>query len=255
MTRFLSLRFAQQLRVLKLALLMVAGLFLAGCEKELYSGLTEKEAADMVVVLNANNIDATRRAGTGGTQAVYIDDSREAEATRILSQVGLPAKKFTTLGEVFKGGGIVNTPNEERARLMYALSQEISQSISQIDGVMSARALISLPEQDQTNGERRSPRASVYVYHSVRKDIQSVIPAIKNLVANSVDGLNYEDVAVETFAVQDVLQDASNGQPLLSVFSSAFTKILMLFGCVAALVFAARNLLGNNSKKVIPVKS
>jgi type III secretion protein J len=49
------------------------------------------------------------------------------------------------MGKVFKREGFVSSPLEERARLVHAMSQEIANTINNIDGVVTARVHLVVP--------------------------------------------------------------------------------------------------------------
>ena len=73
----------------------------------------------------------------------YCDNSRAVE---LLKSQGYPRDKFAKIGEVFQKSGLVSSPTEERIRYMYALSQEIAETLTRIDGVMNARVHIVIPD-------------------------------------------------------------------------------------------------------------
>lgn len=144
-------------------LCFTALLLLRGCKSELYSGLAEKDINEMAMVLQARGIQTERSAAKEGfTLSVSSDDFTEAMA--ILNAQGLPRKQFNGLGVTFNGEKMVATPFEERARFMYALNEEIAQSLSQIAGVISARVHVTLPESQPFERSKPRPRASVFIY-------------------------------------------------------------------------------------------
>ncbi|AGT08882.1 type III secretion system inner membrane ring lipoprotein SctJ [Paracoccus aminophilus] len=180
---------------IQLSLALCALLALAACKAELYSGLTEREANDMVAALMSAGIPATKASGTGGI-TVAVDEARFPEAMELLNQRGLPARKYESMGDVFKKEGLVSSPTEERARLIYALSEELSRTIAEIDGVLSARIHVVLPESDLLGRDVKPSSASVFVRYAPGTDVESYAPQIKLLVANSIEGLLYDNITV-----------------------------------------------------------
>lgn len=182
----------------RLAAIAICSLLLTGCKSELYSGLAEKEINEMALVLEARGIDVERTSAKSGF-SLSVDSSKFAEAMSLLNAQGLPRREFSGLGVTFNGEKMVATPFEERARFMYALNEEIAQSLSQIAGVISARVHVTLPESQPFERDKPRPRASVFIYERPAANVKAYVPVIKNLVMNSVDNLHYEDVAVAIF--------------------------------------------------------
>lgn len=187
------------LKFVRIAVLLLLAGSLAACKSELYSSLSEREANEIVATLAGASISAAREGNKDGAYSVQVEGSEIAEATRLLTARGLPRAKFETLGKVFQSGSMVATPFEERARFMYALDQELSNSISSIAGVSSARVHVMLPETSPLDAKKERPRASVFIYVNPGADIRGQMGTIKTLVMNSVNNLAYEDVAVALF--------------------------------------------------------
>ncbi len=141
--------------------------------------------------------------------SVLVDEDRFAEAVEILKERGYPREEFATLGDVFSGEGLISTPMEERARFIYALSQELSRTITEIDGVLSARVHIVLPNNDPLRSELTPSSASVFIRHDERTQVQVLLPQIKILVANSIEGLVYDKVSVVLFAAPAWTKEAA----------------------------------------------
>ena len=123
-------------------------LALAGCKAELYSDLSEREANEIIAALMEIGIPAAKDVGRGDGVTVIVDEGRFAEAISHLNARGLPSTRYESIGDVFQREGIVSSPVEERARYIYALSQELSRTVGEIDGVLSARIHVVLPETD-----------------------------------------------------------------------------------------------------------
>lgn len=226
------------MRRLPLRAMVVSGLLLlAGCKTELYSALPEQEANEMIALLMQRNIAAEKMVAKDGTDTVMVDKARFADAVTTLRDAGFPRKRFESMGDVFKAGGLVASPMQERARFLYALGQELSGTISQIDGVLSARVSVVLPEDDILDRSPTPSSASVFVRFDASSNVDKLVPQIKMLVADSVQGLSYDRVSVVLVpAVRPVLP------PLQPVGSGIGAQVLAaLAGAVgvAALGFCA----------------
>ena len=178
---------------------LVALLTLGACKEELYSGLSEREANEMMALLLREGIDADRRLGADDRLTLLVDEGRFADAVELLRAHGYPRQDFATMGDVFAGDGLISSPVEERARLVYALSQELSRTVSDIDGVLSARVHVVLPETDGLRRDVTPSAASVVIRHDREAPLATMVPSIKMLVANSIEGLVYDNVSVILF--------------------------------------------------------
>jgi type III secretion protein J len=194
-------------RILMIAVLLV----LTACKVELFSGLTEREANDMLAILLRYDIPAAK-AVTKDDVSLTVEEGRFAEAVDLLKRYGYPREAFNSIGEVFKKEGLISSPLEERIRFIYALSQELSQTISQIDGVLGARVHVVLPENDFGDRTTLPSSAAVFIRHQADVQLDQLIPQIKMLVTNSIEGLTYDKVTVVLFPVDaDFVPPATRG--------------------------------------------
>ena len=180
---------------------------LTACKSELYGGLPQREANQMLAVLMEAGILAEKRAEGDGLTAIWVEEAQFGQATAVLEARGLPENSFDTISSIFPNEGLVPTPLGERIRYIYALSQELSQTIGQIDGILSARVHVVLPETDILQRSDNSSSASVAIRHHMDAPIQAAIPNIKMLVANSIEGLVYDNVTVVNFPTKQILDD------------------------------------------------
>ncbi|MER9326603.1 type III secretion system inner membrane ring lipoprotein SctJ [Mesorhizobium sp. M0488] len=214
----------------RVALVVMGVLVLQACSVELYSNLSQRQANEIVATLVRHGIPAQRETGKDGKMTVSVEKGRFAEAMAILDESGLPKQEFQTLGEVFKRGGIVSSPAEERATMIYGLSQELSQTISDIDGVLSARVHLVLPENDPLRQQLVPSSASVFIRHRASVPMNELIPQVKMLVAKGVAGLTYDNVSVTLIPVTATAPEQGTGE-------AGFTSFLGLWlhpGSVAA---------------------
>jgi len=183
------------------ALVLLVLLVLAGCgsEQTLYQGLTEQEANEMAALLQRSGITATKVPGDENLFSVSTDEVSFADAVQLLQANGLPRTKFATLGDIFEEQGFVSSSTAQRARYIHGLSQEISHTISSIDGVLLARVHLSVPEKDPLTDEPPESSASVFVKHRRNIDLSPHVGQIKALVVNGLENLPYENVTVALF--------------------------------------------------------
>ncbi|MCH4561138.1 MULTISPECIES: type III secretion system inner membrane ring lipoprotein SctJ [Mesorhizobium] len=186
------------LRLVALAVLLALG----GCKVDLYTQLQEREANEMLALLIDNGVAAIRVAAKDGTSTLQVDEARIAFSINLLNGKGLPRQSFKNLGEIFQGSGLIASPTEERARYVYALSEELSRTISDIDGVFSVRVHVVLPHNDLLRAGTTPSSASVFIRHDAKANLSILLPQIKMLVADSIEGLSYDKVEVVLVAVE-----------------------------------------------------
>ncbi|WP_020560395.1 type III secretion system inner membrane ring lipoprotein SctJ [Thiofilum flexile] len=182
----------------KLALLLSIFL-LAGCKVQLHSQLNEIDANNMMAILLENDIGAEKIADLkNGTYTLNVDDSKIPQAVALLREHGYPREKVASMQELFKKDGLISSPLEERARYIYALSQSVQETLSQIDGVLVARVHVVLPEDATvTNNNPVTPSsASVFIKYHPSFELESMKSEIKLIVEKSIQGLSYDKVSV-----------------------------------------------------------
>ncbi|MEM9797305.1 MAG: type III secretion inner membrane ring lipoprotein SctJ [Pseudomonadota bacterium] len=179
--------------------LATALLLLTGCKEVLYSDISQIEANEMVAVLAASQITATREQSKDGQYAILVAPDDVPLAVALLRDQGLPREQFESLGEVFGGDGIVGTPFEEQARFLHALNQELSAAVTAIAGVRSAKVLVTVPPAERFRTTPPRASAAIVVHHEAGFESRRHVPTIKNLVAHAVPALDYDAVEVALF--------------------------------------------------------
>ncbi len=172
-------------------------LLLTGCKTELYSKLDENDANAMLAILLTNKIDSEKAIDKkAGTYSLNVDESSIPKAVTLLNEHGYPKEKAVTMGEMFKKEGLISSPLEERARFIFALSQSVQETLSQIDGVLVARVHIVLPENNFGDEKAQPASASVFIKYNPAYRIEDMKSDIKMIVEKSIEGLSYDKVSV-----------------------------------------------------------
>jgi type III secretion protein J len=170
---------------------------------ELQHGLTEDQANEVLVVLQQNGVDASKvlEPGEHPTWAISVPSQMAAKSWKVMKDHDLPRAPQQGFSETFGKGSLIPTATEEKALYMNALCNELGETIRRIDGVITARVHLVLPEeqlvQEATPAENR-PKAAVLIKY--RLNSNGEVPyrddAIRNLVANSIQKLDPKDVVI-----------------------------------------------------------
>lgn len=184
--------------------LLLLSLCVTGCDEEttLHSQLEERQANLVMAALMDAGISCHKTAGEENTWNVMIPASRFADAVNLLEKQGLPRRAYQGVSETFKKSGMISSPTEERIRFMDALAQDLSRTIADIDGVVDARVHVVLPENDPFSKNTLPSSAAVAIRARWDADLTDLIPSIKNLVKNAIEGLQYEKISVTIFKDQ-----------------------------------------------------
>ncbi len=181
-------------------------LWLSACsQQELYGQLNERQANEMVAVLRNSGLEADKSASRDGKAFVVSTSPHDfSRAVEVLHAGGFPRDSFDSLGHVFKKEGFVSSALEERARFTHALSQELSSTLSSIDGVVQARVHVSVPEKNPLSDKPQSATASVFIKHRPGVELSQQTGKIKALVVNAMEGLPYDNVTVAMFPAEPI---------------------------------------------------
>ena len=188
---------------LRITLVFLIGFFLSSCQMELYSNLSEGDVNNMLSIMLSNGIDAEKIIDKKTkSYALMIDKSKIPEAIGLLREHGFPKEKVTGVQDLFKKEGLVSSPMEERVRYIYALSQSVQETLSQIDGVLTARVHIVMPANNPFVDTIKPSSASVFIKYHPSSDIKNIKSKIKLIVEKSIEGLTYEKVSVVMLPAQ-----------------------------------------------------
>jgi type III secretion protein J len=183
----------------------VAGLLLCllaacGAKVELLADVPETEANEVMSALLDAGIKATKIPGKEGMVSLTVEQAQVGKAFTSLRTEGLPRERYARMGDVFRKEGLISSPLEERARYLWALSQELGATISQIDGVIKARVHVVLPERSNGSDPAMPSSAAVFIKYRRGYNMDDAIPQIRRLVANSIPGLVPDKVTVVPLA-------------------------------------------------------
>ena len=172
------------------SVLLVFTLCVSGCSErvELNRQLSEQEANEVIAELANKQVKAKKKPTKNGV-SVSVNAQDFSRSIKALEAAGLPRAARSTLGDIFRKEGVISTPLEERARYIYALSQELEATLSKIDGVIVARVHVVLAERVAPGEPVQPASASVFIKHNAQLDPDSIQSRVRRLVASSIPSM------------------------------------------------------------------
>ena len=159
----------------------------------LYASLPEAEKARVVDALKNAGVDVVLDPSTGDV-IVPVKDYHSSRMT--LAAQGLPASipdGYDSLSDIPMG----SSRSIENVRLKQSQEIELARSISEIDGLVTARVHLAIPEKSVFARSATPPTASVFVQMENGRSLsRQQVDAIVHLVSSSVPFMAKNDVTV-----------------------------------------------------------
>jgi type III secretion protein J len=183
-------------RICRCLLIFTLPLLLAGCNKELYRDLSQREVNEMIATLANSGLVSNKETGENGTYKLVVDEKGFSQAIEVLDANDLPRQTYRSINDVFPGDKLILSPLEQKIRLSYAQDQQLSRSVASIDGVLDAQVHLVSPEIDVRGVTRGKASASVVIKCRSGIDTDIIAVQAKTIISNALQGLSYSDVAV-----------------------------------------------------------
>ncbi|MBI9047915.1 MAG: flagellar M-ring protein FliF [Anaerolineaceae bacterium] len=157
-----------------------------------FSRLSEEDAGAIVQKLQTENITYQLREGN----TILVPTDRVYDVRLMMATEGLP--KGGSVGfELFDTNTLGMTEFTQRVAYQRALEGELERTISSLDAVDGVRVHIVTPEKSLLTSEQSPTTASVTIRESSGQMMtSSQIQSITSLVANSVEGLDAQNVVI-----------------------------------------------------------
>ena len=170
------------------------------------NGQNQEMANNAILVLGQNGITATKRSDSDNLYSIVVSNQNQTQALEVLKSNGQPRAQLHSWGEIFKKDSFISSPLEEEARFIYALNQEVTSMLLQLNGVVDATVEISLPKVTDSlwKSSDSQSAASVVIKYKPEYKINLYTQRIKRLVANAVPELSANRVEVLTIPVDNI---------------------------------------------------
>ncbi|MES2505025.1 MAG: hypothetical protein V4534_09145 [Myxococcota bacterium] len=193
-----------------LALLLVLSLSACQSDHDIVSGLSETEANEVLVILDAQKIKASKvlvqvkGSNKPPTYSISMGPRQAPEALRILVDNRLPRHKSAGLGEVYPtdASSLIPSRSEEKAKFLRAIQGEVENMLKVLPGIIEARVIVVMPDPSVVRDLHSAPphaTASVaVVYNPIDSKGTPPVKAeeIKFLVASAIEDLTPAYVSV-----------------------------------------------------------
>lgn len=159
----------------------------------LYGKLDEAEASKVIAALDEAKVPY-KISRAGGS--ILVPSDKVYQLRMQMAGKGIPRGEGVGF-EIFDKANFGISDFVQRANYTRAVQGELARTISQLDQVESARVMIVMPENRLLNDNQRKPTASIFVRIKGNGQLPtSAVNSIRFLVANSVEGLQANNVSV-----------------------------------------------------------
>lgn len=183
--------------ILRWISISIIGLLLTACKIDLYSGLNENDANQMLAILMLHNIDAEKQKNTAGLIDLKVEQSQFINAVETLRLHGFPRQSFTDIGTLFPSNQLVTSPQQEQAKLTYLKEQQLAKMLSHIDGVIQSDVTISTtPTTDDSDSSGKPNGVAIFIKHSPEVNLNNIQIQIRNLAHETIPQVDYNSISI-----------------------------------------------------------
>ncbi len=174
--------------IVVLSIIILSIVFTRTKYEVLYEDLSLKDMAQITNKLDEMGV-AWKTPSKDNTTTILVPSEMKNKIKIELASYGLPKEGYSFL-DAFNDSSWTMTDYDKKERMKYALQSELSSTISEIDGIESAKVYINEKEGKGFVLEEndKESTASVTIKRSDNRPIKTeTVTAIKNLVASSVN--------------------------------------------------------------------
>lgn len=182
-----------------LGLTLLAGVTLIGCEARILGALDEGEANQAITRLQKRGVLARKEPDTSAEGRFRLSVGRQDadRAVAVLQAEGLPRQHSPGVLEALGEASILPSRSSEQAKWLAGTAGELERSLSDVEGIVSARVHLAVPAVDPlAPPEGPLPRPTASVLISYRGTPGLTDGQVQRLVSGAVSGLAPEAVAV-----------------------------------------------------------
>ena len=173
-------------------------------EVDIVHDLQERDANEILVVLNMHNIHANKEKSEKNQEVTWIvkvKASDEQLSRSVLVANNLPRVRLGGLMGICQDAGMILTPKTEKCRELLAYKGEIINLLESVACVVSADVVLNIPEKldfpdEKTVQLHPTATASVKYLKDCTAGTKLSEQRVQDIVANAVSGLDPRDVAV-----------------------------------------------------------
>lgn len=219
---------------LKVAVL-VTTIFLSGCKTELYSGLSENEANQMIAVLAHEGINASKRTGSDGSLSLLVKEDDFVVSVEMLKHNGYPRRQQKNVDDLFPSGQLVSSPMQEQTKIDFLKEQSLEKMLSSVNGVISANVSIASALHDESGRQVTPPSAAVFIKYADSVDLPVLQNQLRSLVNRSVPGVSWDNISLVLQSVERSLgvahqEEHIDSAPVINILSKPVSVSLLVWG-------------------------
>lgn len=220
------------IRLVRLGFAIAFSLLVAACQENVLTALDQRDARDAQLILEQAGISASVATDENGTYSISVDSSEHKRALELVANAGLPRTPHRAVPDIFPANGFLVTPYEQKARMAYAVEQELAKTLSALENIADARVHVVLAEENGRGLIKEKARTSALLQYRQGAVVGDLEMKARALLLNSVRGLDYEDVSVilspwrEIGAAQPVMESSGVSAPSKSNRNSGFLEAL-----------------------------